>query len=221
MTVSPVSSLSPQSPLSPLSPMAAAGSSNVVPYSVLRQARGGLSSNRHGHLGHRVSTADSLQRLRGSLGHVASPTAEGAGKSPSIYATTPTAILLLRDAVSRGDEDATVTALESLGEDIDIDELSETGRSVLHRAAERGRDGIVQLLISRGASAGVVTHPGGDTPLHLACAEGHLATVRVLLQHSTDELHAVRSALRLVHPVARCWSRASDSISMVYDVWRR
>eukprot|EP01043_Picozoa_sp_COSAG02_P035730 COSAG02_NODE_2576_length_8498_cov_4.245386_9_plen_222_part_00 len=180
---------------------AAAGGSNVLQYSALRQARGRrVSSSRQGHLGHRVSTAESLERLRASLGHVASPTAghEAGPKALAVDAATPTAILLLRDAVSRGDEGAAADALDSLGEELDIDELSETGRSLLHRAAERGRDGVVQLLISRGASVSVVTRPGGDTPLHLACAEGHLATVRVLLQQSTDELHAVRSVLRSV-----------------------
>ena len=68
----------------------------------------------------------------------------------------------------------------------------------MHRAAERGRDGVVQLLITRGASVGVITTPGGDTPLHLACGGAHLATVRLLLGQSTDELHAVRSVLCLV-----------------------
>jgi hypothetical protein len=187
-------------------------SSNVVEYRTLRQSRLSPSSHRRGYLGPKDSTAESLEHLRATFGAVGSPSkSPAAGGSPAAAPGSPSialdgggvAMLYLRDAASRGDERAVAAALDS--EEVDIDDVGETGRTLLHRAAERGHEAVIQLLTDRGADTAAATHPGADTPLHLACGGGHLAAVRTLLEHSKSELHAVRFHL------PRLWRRVLDA----------
>ena len=59
-------------------------------------------------------------------------------------------------------------------------------------AARRGQADVLRILIDAGAPVNVrtiVTGPGGATPLHLACREGHAAAVNVLLAAHAD-VHA-------------------------------
>lgn len=48
----------------------------------------------------------------------------------------------------------------------------------MHVAAGGGRASAVSALLTKGADPGVATRTG-DTPLHLACQNGHVTTVSV------------------------------------------
>jgi ankyrin repeat protein len=54
----------------------------------------------------------------------------------------------------------------------------------LHSAAWKGRIGNMDLLLKEGANCSAVTAHSQRTPLHLACASGHITSAILLLPHS-------------------------------------
>ena len=64
------------------------------------------------------------------------------------------------------------------GSDVNEMELK-TKRTVLHEAAARGHEAVVEVLLSWGAIVDPQDH-GGATPLYGACQVGHLACVLAL-----------------------------------------
>jgi hypothetical protein len=63
--------------------------------------------------------------------------------------------------------------------------IRKSGSSALRRAAEKGSDGVVALLLAKGAD--VNARDGyGFTPLHLAVSEGHEQIVGLLLSHGAN-----------------------------------
>ncbi|KAL6868590.1 ankyrin repeat-containing domain protein [Trichoderma novae-zelandiae] len=80
------------------------------------------------------------------------------------------------------------TTLQSLlnGDD-DVDEVDQQGRTPLSRAAERGDEQIVEMLIKSGkANINARDQGHGETPLIRAAKEGHDAIVRMLLDAGAD-----------------------------------
>ncbi|CAE7729097.1 ANK3 [Symbiodinium pilosum] len=78
--------------------------------------------------------------------------------------------------------------------DANVHEMDEAGKPALWHAAQMGRIDLVQLLLAAGAGKEVAN--GVDSPLCVACRNGHLGVVRLLLDaarlgsgESTD-LHA-------------------------------
>lgn len=72
-----------------------------------------------------------------------------------------------------------VTLLLDAGSDVNAYHQND-GRTALHRAAEGGEAGVVELLLARNASPNAAT-TDGDTPLHLAAAGGHTGCARALV----------------------------------------
>lgn len=66
----------------------------------------------------------------------------------------------------------------------DVDADSE-GKTLLHVAASHGHDGIVAMLIERGAEIDARAN-GGITALHLAAAGGHVGVIELLLSAGAD-----------------------------------
>ncbi|CEL08194.1 hypothetical protein ASPCAL11345 [Aspergillus calidoustus] len=63
-----------------------------------------------------------------------------------------------------------------------VSDISMGGRTPLSRAAGRGQGAVVQLLLEKGADSNA-WDSWGKTPLLYAARNGHLETVRILLQH--------------------------------------
>ena len=64
-----------------------------------------------------------------------------------------------------------------------IDLRDYRGTTALLRAAERGGADVVEALAELGADVNVRSDFGKRTPLHYACAGGHLKAIEVLLTH--------------------------------------
>ena len=94
-----------------------------------------------------------------------------------------TACRRLREAAERGDAHGVRTELEA---GVAVNDCGATKWTALHRASERGRTEIVQLLLGAGANHLLQTASGGDTPLHLAADRGHASTVQELLRAGAD-----------------------------------
>jgi len=102
----------------------------------------------------------------------------------------------LASAASVGDLDM-VTALLDAGAEIDGRQYQRP----LSRAAGKGHEPVVQLLIARGAT---VDFPGSGmrTPLHGACGGGHISTMELLIDagaavtHSLGEPEPIEGAVR-------------------------
>ena len=61
------------------------------------------------------------------------------------------------------------------------EEDPDTGHTALHSAAYKGNKALVEVLLSRGATANK-REVAGATPIYLACQQGHLDCVRTLLK---------------------------------------
>jgi hypothetical protein len=77
------------------------------------------------------------------------------------------------------------------------------GLRAMHKAAARGMDDVLSVLITAGAERNAL-HLGGETPLMRAATNGHASSVKLLLQHGvhTDSTNGVRP-YRLVSVVVR------------------
>ena len=72
----------------------------------------------------------------------------------------------------------------------DINAQDNYGMSALHWPAWSGNDSLCEFLIDRGIDLNLRAHPLSyalaRTPLHFAADKGHLAFVRLLLDHGAD-----------------------------------
>eukprot|EP00946_MAST-07B_sp_MAST-7B-sp1_P000909 g909.t1 len=127
------------------------------------------------------------------------------GFDPTTKNTSDKQTALHLAASSGGDRTEIASMLIRAGADVAaVDSL---GRSVVHVAATSGNEGILKLLCDRGVPLEITdsvaevdaTDLGGNTPLHLACAGGHAATVRTLLQFAADTSIANRSGDTAAH----------------------
>ena len=62
------------------------------------------------------------------------------------------------------------------------------GRTALHMAADANRADCVSLLLDNGANINQVSL-GGLTPLHVACRNGSVDAVKVLLSHALVDVN--------------------------------
>ncbi|XP_053719932.1 myotrophin [Synchiropus splendidus] len=85
-------------------------------------------------------------------------------------------------ALKTGDLDEVKTKLTAE----DINRTLEGGRKPLHYAADFGHNDIIDFLISMGADIDV-PDKHGFTPLITACFEGHVASVKALLEKGADK----------------------------------
>ena len=67
----------------------------------------------------------------------------------------------------------------------DLNSLDPESRTPLHRAAETGNHGVVEVLLRSGA-ANNIDDVAGLTPLHLAASANHGAVVKSLLEAGVD-----------------------------------
>lgn len=120
----------------------------------------------------------------------------------------------LRQAARDGDVAAVADQIER---GVDVDALSEDGRTALHLAAREGHLGIAQRLLTAGARIDLpATNRSvdvGKSPLHLAALYGHRACAAALVQAgaslaSDNESH--RSALM--------WAAVGGHVEIVSDV---
>lgn len=79
--------------------------------------------------------------------------------------------------------DLPTEVLEMLARRQHVDSKDYRGTTALLRAAERGRADVVEALAELGADVNVRSDFGNRTPLHYACAGGHLTAIEVLLTH--------------------------------------
>lgn len=86
------------------------------------------------------------------------------------------------DAAWTGSTRRFVTILKCIGNINLEDGWKETA---LHKAAEKGHEVIVQLLLEKGALVGAINW-SNSTPLHLATQHGHIGTVELLLNHGAS-----------------------------------
>ena len=98
-------------------------------------------------------------------------------------ATSPVADSPVADAAMEGDI-ATVRAL--LADGADVNAAQGDGMTALHWAAERGDDGLAEMLLYAGAVVDPVTRIGGYTPLHIAARTGSDAVALLLLGAGAD-----------------------------------
>ena len=87
-----------------------------------------------------------------------------------------------------------------------LDLADNHGRRPLHRAAENGRDSMVELLLQRGSSTSHIdsTTRVGMTPLHYAAENGHDSTVELFLQCGSTSLDSItRMGMTPLHLAAR------------------
>ncbi|XP_043363209.1 serine/threonine-protein phosphatase 6 regulatory ankyrin repeat subunit B-like isoform X4 [Dermochelys coriacea] len=69
-------------------------------------------------------------------------------------------------------------------------DLSQSGFTPLHLAAQSGHESLVRLLLNYpGVQVDCQTSLQGSTPLHLAAQHGHTAVIGLLLSKSTSQLH--------------------------------
>jgi len=67
-----------------------------------------------------------------------------------------------------------------------VDAAGYEDNTALHRAAERGSVRLVQLLIDHADADLALTNSAGNTPLMVACENGHVDVARSLLERSVD-----------------------------------
>ncbi|VDB86855.1 unnamed protein product [Peniophora sp. CBMAI 1063] len=81
-----------------------------------------------------------------------------------------------------------------------------TGRTPLHEAASRGYPEIIRLLLQRGALSTAADYGPGGIALHWAAFNGHVDTVRELLDQPTGDSESDNES----GPVAQCRARAKS-----------
>ena len=103
-------------------------------------------------------------------------------------------------AAMRGDADA-VRAL--LMEGADVNAAQGDGMTALHWAAERGNNGIAEMLVYAGANLKATTRIGAYTPLHLASKVGSAEVVQLLLTYgSSPDIRTVTTGSSALHLAA-------------------
>ena len=103
-------------------------------------------------------------------------------------------------AAMRGDAEA-VRAL--LMEGADVNAAQGDGMTALHWAAERGNNGIAEMLVYAGANLDATTRIGAYTPLHLASKAGSAEVVQLLLTYgSSPDITTVTTGSSALHLAA-------------------
>ncbi|CAG8586078.1 4737_t:CDS:2 [Paraglomus occultum] len=87
----------------------------------------------------------------------------------------------LREAAARGDMEA-MTSLITTNPPLDLNKPDDKGRTPLHFACASGHEGVVKLLIERGANVNAEPDVAGNRPLHLAVIASKLDCVVLLLE---------------------------------------
>jgi uncharacterized protein len=86
-------------------------------------------------------------------------------------------------AARRNNTEAATMLLEA---GADVKAVTRIGRyTPLHLAAQEGAEGVMRLLLGRGAEPGAVTTTGA-VPLHFAAASGNVATISLLIDAGAD-----------------------------------
>ena len=71
---------------------------------------------------------------------------------------------------------------------VPVDQTDKSKHTPLHYAARYGETSNIVFLISRGADVNMEKAGGGETPLHLACMQENVDTVRALLDRGANPL---------------------------------
>ena len=105
-------------------------------------------------------------------------------------------VLALREAGHEVSEKALLDAAEAtdvalctlyLDAGVPVDCVDEDGTTPLHNACyDDGNLSLVTLLLDRGSQAIETEAKNGDTPLHLACANGDIAVVTLFLDRDCN-----------------------------------
>ncbi|KAM0884680.1 hypothetical protein ACQ4PT_030823 [Festuca glaucescens] len=77
-----------------------------------------------------------------------------------------------------------VVARYLLDHGADPNKIENSGSVALHNAAKNGNEGVVRLLLSRGARVDIAVAHG--TPLHIAASYGKTSVLKILLDHHAD-----------------------------------
>lgn len=121
-------------------------------------------------------------------------------------------IVQLRNAVKTGDQQ-TCNALMT---NLNVNSTNECGKTLLYEATYYGNYDIAQLLLSRGATAGLRLHTLDSNPLYVVASHGHLVLLRALVERvppglKLDRLMTSHGGMSLLHAAAVgiCFGRAN------------
>lgn len=110
-------------------------------------------------------------------------------------------------------------------QNVDVNATNDFGCTALYYAASRGQEGIVRLLLEKGAQVGTADQYE-ETALHLAATRGYLGVTRLLLDHGAQVDVANHKNETALHQAADCpasssrsWSSGSDSAAV--GSWRK
>lgn len=95
----------------------------------------------------------------------------------------PDAEKTLFDHVKEGNHNNVVEIIDANREL--LNQLDETGMGLIHWAADRGDENILNVLLTRGADVNVIG-ADGQTALHYASSCGHLECVKLLIKFGAD-----------------------------------
>ena len=76
-------------------------------------------------------------------------------------------------------------------------------KTSLHFASQSGNAEIVQILIDKGAHVDIKEKGNGQTPLLLACENGHINVVKALLQNNANVNEKSRDGSTVLHLAAQ------------------
>ena len=133
----------------------------------------------------------------------------------NIKAQDRNGVTALSHAIEAGCDKIAWCILELDTKYLDLDSKDWKGSTALSIAASGGRDDIVEKLLSKGANPYVKDGQNGGTALLRAVDNGHMSTVRIMLQHGVHDTSTDDQDRGLLHGAAV--SGRDDIVQLLID----
>ena len=91
--------------------------------------------------------------------------------------------------------------------DVNADSKDNSGQTPLWRAADRGHETVVKLLLERNDINADSKDSSGQTPLRMAADRGHEAAMRLLLECNNVDVNWRKIKIRLRYRGLTGWTR--------------